>query len=386
MRGFKDNIPPISYAINHVRKVFEKYSILYGCEMIDLPLVEEAALYFRTSGTDSDICNKELFEVRKYKGEFEDWVLRPEGTASCMRAIKEADLMQKSKFLRFAYYGSMFRYNRPQKGRYRQFLNAGWEFIGVEGAEIDCELIVGAKQLLDELGLKYSLEINSIGNADDRKEYRQLLAQHFNAEGKDPLKILDKAESFEDIPKMNLNLEAAREFDALQNMLKLSGVEFMHNPYLIRGLDYYNCTVFEFKIDNQAVLAGGRYDKLMEQIGGAYTPATGFGAGVDRIVNNVIYEHVNKHVAIIALDANEYAQNVATKLRSGAKLMMQNQPIEAEYEGCVIFWRMSLKKALSEADRQGYRYAIICGHDEASSNTVILKDLKNHTQQIATVA
>jgi histidyl-tRNA synthetase len=182
MRGFKDNLPPISYAIEHVRKVFAKYSMLYGCNMIDLPLVEEADLYFRTSGDASDICNKELFEVRKYKGDFKNWVLRPEGTASCMRAIHEANLMQDAKLLKFAYFDHMFRYNRPQHGRYRQFLNAGWEFVGIEGAEIDCELILGAKQFLDEFNLEYALEINSIGSCEDRKTYRNILAKHFKLE------------------------------------------------------------------------------------------------------------------------------------------------------------------------------------------------------------
>jgi len=385
MRGFKDNIPPISYGIDYVRRVFEKVSCKYGLDFIDMPVVEEASLYFRTSGDASDVCNKELFEARKYKGEFEDWVLRPEGTASCMRAIMEANFMQQQKFAKFAYFAPMFRYNRPQKGRYRQFLHAGWELIGMSGAAVDCELILGASEFLSNFNLKCVLEINSIGSSSDRAIYRDILSKKMNLDqGIDPLKVLDKAQKIDaDIPSLAINDDDAREFEKLQNMLSKQalsqyGIEIVHNPYLVRGLDYYNSTVFEFKVNGQAVLAGGRYDGLMQQIGGGSVPATGFGAGVDRIVESMEYQHINQNIAIIPVDANEYALYVAKQLREKKNIfdINNNSLLKLDdYTGCVIFWQLSLKKALQEADKQGYRYVVIAGANEAEQNTFVLKDL-----------
>ena len=385
MRGFKDNIPPASYAIEHVRNMFEKVSKLYGCDFVDMPLVEEAQLYFRTSGSASDVCNKELFEVRKYKGEFEDWVLRPEGTASCMRAINEANFMQDHKFARLAYFAPMFRYNRPQKGRYRQFLQAGWEFMGVPGAEIDYEMILGACEFLNMLGLKYTLQINSIGNAQDRQEYRALLSKVMKLdEGQDPLKMLDKAEQINhgidngndnDIPKISVNADDKQEFDKLCNMLAKNNIAIEHNPYLVRGLDYYNATVFEIKVGDQTVLAGGRYDGLMQQIGGKYLPATGFGAGVEGIVENMHFAYTNKNIGIISIDENDYAMQVASKIRAHVNMLCEESKMELDYSGCIIFWNMQLKKALQEADKQGFRYIIIVGETEKKSNIFRFKDL-----------
>lgn len=364
MRGFKDNIPPVSYGIEHVRKAFEKYSQLYGCDMIDMPIVEEASFYFRTSGDASDICNKELFEVRRYKSEFEDWVLRPEGTAGCMRTIKENALMQHSKQLRLAYFAPMFRYNRPQKGRYRQFLQAGWEFVGIDGPYMDCELIIGAVQFLKEFNINFTLEINSIGNADDRKKYRENLRRKLNLPPEtDPLKILDKAEDTNAFPTMQLNNTDATNFGKLQELLNKNEIPYVVNPYLVRGLDYYNSTVFEAKIEGQTILAGGRYDGLMEQIGGKPTPAVGFGAGVDRIVDHLNYQHQNKNIAIIPVDAEEYAYQVAKNMRD-------------DNLNCVIFWGLDLKKALAEADKQNYKFALICGSAEKNTQQVQLKNLQ----------
>jgi histidyl-tRNA synthetase len=196
---------------------------------------------------------------------------------------------------------------------------------------------------------------------------------------------LDKAQSFENIPTMELNTQDMKEFYSLQQMLKDNNVAFQHNPYLVRGLDYYNSTVFEFKVNNQAVLAGGRYDHLMEQLGGKYTPATGFGAGVDRIINNISYNYVNKKIGIISLNQNEYAQQIAQKLRFGQKLIIENKPIDLDFEGVIVFWLLDLKKALYQANKEGYRYIIICGDDEAKAGTFILKDLNDSSQKIAKI-
>jgi len=378
MRGFKDNIPPVSRGIDYVQRVFQLCSDKFGCDMVDLPIVEDADLYFRTSGDASDVCNKELFEVRRWKGDFEGWALRPEGTASCMRAIKEANFMQSARAARFAYFGPMFRYNRPQKGRYRQFLQAGWEFIGQKGAASDCEIILGAVEFLRTFGFDFTLEINSIGSAQDRRLYRAELAKMLSLdEGADPLKVLDKAENFDNIPKMKLNPEDAADFEKLRYLLAKSGLEargvkVVHNPYLVRGLDYYNSTVFELKAveTGQTVLAGGRYDGLMEQIGGDFVPAVGFAAGVDRIVDHMGFVYDNKKVALIALDSHDYALKLAAKIRS-------------EYDfGCVVYWNLDLAKALRECDKQGYEWVVICGQNEANSGQFLVKNLRTQNQEI----
>lgn len=372
MRGFKDNIPPLSYAIEHVRLIFEKHCKKFGCDMVDLPLVEESDLYFRTSGDASDVCNKELFEVRKWKGEFQQWVLRPEGTASCMRAIKEASLMQAHRQVRLSYFAPMFRYNRPQKGRYRQFLQAGWEFVGQKGAASDCEVILGAVEFIKQFGFDFVVEINSIGSAEDRRIYRSELREKLNLdEDTDPLKILDKADNFDSIPQMKLSQVDSAEFQTLCDLLTKNGVKFKHNPYLVRGLDYYNSVVFEIKAceSGQTVLAGGRYDGLMEQIGGQATSAIGFAAGVDRIIEHMNYQHENHKIALIALDNAEYALLLAKKIRE-------------EYEnGCVVYWNLDLSKALRECDKQNYEWVIICGENEAANNEYILKNLRLKTEE-----
>lgn len=389
MRGFKDIIPPDSYQFEYIRSVFEKTSALYGCDFVQLPLVEEADLYFRTSGENSDVCNKELFEVRKYKGEFENWVLRPEGTASCMRAIADSAFMQKQKCLRWAYLWPMFRYNRPQKGRYRQFFQAGWEFIGQSGPEVDYEVILGAASMLDELGVKYTLELNSIGSAQDRHVYRKQLSDYLNLEeGQDPLKILDKAENIPlDTPLMNINSDDAVSFDKLCNMLSKKGIAFLHNQFLVRGLDYYNSTVFEFKVEEgQTVLAGGRYDGLMEQLGKQRVPAVGFGLGVERIAEYFEYQHINKNIAVIPVDTSEYGAYVAECLRAHKILVANDKQVNFDYKGCFIFWNLDLKKALQEAIKQGYKYAAICGSSEAAENIVIIKDLEKHEQFVCKFA
>ncbi len=368
MRGFKDNIPPISYAIEYVQKVFQEHSKLFGCDFVDMPVVEESDLYFRTSGDASDVCNKELFEVRKWQGEFESWVLRPEGTASCMRAVKEHSLLQHYRFLRLAYFAPMFRYNRPQKGRYRQFLHAGWEFIGQEVG--DLEVIIGAVEFIKKFNIDITLEINSIGTANDRTQYRKQLREFFNLDDQtDPLKILDKSEDFSNIPHMEINKGDADNFNRLKELLQENEIQFVHNPYLVRGLDYYNALVFELKAKstNQTILAGGRYDGLMEQIGGSKVCAIGFAAGVDRIIEHMEYNHVNEKIAIIGLDNEQYTLQVAKKLRTSG-------------HSCVVFWNLDLKKALSEANKQKYKYVVICGEKEAKEQTFIVKNLEDRTE------
>lgn len=374
MRGIRDNIPPRSYGIEFIRKKFEKLSSLYGVDLIDLPIMEEASLYIRTSGEDSDICNKELFEVRRFKGEFTNWALRPEGTAGCMRAIREHNLMQQAKEWRLGYFCPMFRYNRPQSGRYRQFLQAGWEFIGNKEIECDAECIIAGANFIAEFEIDHVIEINTIGSVEDRKKYREILRKELKLEENvDPLKILDKMEEIdESIPKMEINSEDQKKFARLIEILENNKIDFKLNPFLIRGLDYYNATVFEIKEVGKetqgTLLAGGRYDSLMEQISGPKTPAVGFAAGVDRIANSMKFAYKNCKVGIVALDAPDYAFKIAAKQREEGK-------------ECFIFWGDNLKKIFDQANRQEFEHIIICGKKEEETGIYIYKNFKTKKEE-----
>ncbi|WP_342261746.1 histidine--tRNA ligase [Alphaproteobacteria bacterium endosymbiont of Tiliacea citrago] len=376
MRGFKDNLPPISHKFEYIKKIFEEVSSSYAVDLIDLPLVESADLYFRTSGEESDICNKELFEVRKYKGSFENWVLRPEGTASCVRAVKDLNLLQDNKFLRLGYYGPMFRYNRPQKGRYRQFNQAGWEWLGISHKYIDLEIILASCELLDKIGIEYTVELNSIGTLEDREVYRAELREYFNVK-EDPFKILDKLEKFEKVPKMQLNFEDQENFEFLLQKLKEKNIKHQHNPYLVRGLDYYNGVVFEYKHEGKTVLGGGRYDGLMSQLSNnkdakkqahsPKVPAIGFALGVDRVVDILNYKNVKKTVTVISLNEDAYTYKVVSMLRDFG---FSVNPL----------WGVDLSKGLKAASKTSV-YAVIIGENEVKNNSVVLKNLEKASQE-----
>jgi histidyl-tRNA synthetase len=372
MRGFNEIAPPISYVFEHIKKVFEKHALLHAFDFVNLNLIEEADLYFRTSGEQSDICNKELFEVRRYKDEFRNWVLRPEGTASCMRYLKETNYLQDQREARFAYFGPMFRYNRPQKGRYRQFYHGGLEMIGNDSIYTDLELVQFAYKFLKELNLDFELEINSIGSIQDRSLYREVLRKKFDlADDVDSLKILDKNDDFKDIPHLILNEKSAQRFKDFTNLLGDQKIAYTHNPYLVRGLDYYNDLVFEFKVEGMSVLAGGRYDGLMEQIQGPSVPAVGFGAGIDRIMLHSKYAYENEKIALISLNANECAYEIMKTIQKSNKIA---QP----------FWGWGvrdLKKFFTYLDKQNYKYAIIAGESEVLEGKCTFKNLKTHEQQ-----
>lgn len=368
MRGFKDNLPPTSQKFNYINQIFKEFSNKYGTELIELNYVEESNLYYRTSGEKSEICNKELFEVRKFNGKYEGWALRPEGTASCIRMIKDNNYLDERKFARFGYYGAMFRYNRPQKGRYRQFIQAGWEWLGSEHKYTDYEIILAACEILNKLNIYYTLEINTIGNIKDRQQYRTILSQYLKTTNEDPLKILDKMNDTTNIPKIQINQKDQEIFEFIIDKLKKNNINYKYNPYLVRGLDYYNGIVFEFKHQDQTILAGGRYDQLMSQLDGPYTPAIGFAMGVDRIVEILDYTYNNSNeYALISLNADDYAMKILQKLRSKNKK-------------CTPYWGQTLSKGLKLISKY-YKYVIIVGENEKANNTYILKDLETSKQE-----
>lgn len=335
-------------------------------------MFEPASLYFRTSGAESDICNKELYEVRRYRDEFQDLVLRPEGTASCVREIIDNNLLIENKEVKFYYIGEMFRYNRPQKGRYRQHVQLGCEIFGNDSVYLDYELIEIATSLLNKLNIDYVLEVNFIGNSEDRNVYRKVLKKYFEDNDiscdKDPLKILDKLSTYGNAPCIQLNEFSQKRFEELKALLNQNNIKFRHNPYLVRGLDYYNDLVFEIKADNMSVIAGGRYNALSQQINEKFKiPALGFGAGVERLMMfSENLEEDQEKIAIIDLDDSNYTLKIAQKLRD-------------ENYICSVYWGYSLTKALNFLSKK-YRYIVFAGKDEVINQTFILKDLLERVQ------
>jgi len=367
VKGFKAYSGNEASVLNYIISKFLKLSKLHGFKTVHLPLVEEVELYLRTSGEASDVCNKELFEVHRYGDKSRGWVLRPEGTAGCMQMVKEQSLMQDNHELRLAYHGPMFRYNRPQAGRYRQFSQLGWEYIGVSDYHSDFEVIKACVDFLKDLNIDFEIEINSICDSNDRKNYRKELKEFYNLDdSQDPLKVLDKAENFDNVPKMKINEKDRNHFEGLKVLLEKSGIKFTINPFLVRGLDYYNSTVFEFKSklreSQGSLLGGGRYDYLMEQIGGKHTPAIGFSIGLERLLLEFNQEIENDLVVIASLDAPDFALKVADDLRK-------------EGTACVIWKGTDLSKILKKAVSSKIKRVAIAGEKEEKAGKVVWKEL-----------
>lgn len=305
IRGFQDiygkDAEKYRYVVETTRKIFQ----LYNFKEIILPYLEDISLFRRSVGEQTDIVQKEMYVFTDRGGR--DVALRPEGTASCVRAYIEEKMYAEGGYHKLFYEGAMFRYERPQAGRYRQFHQIGAEVFGVSSVYADAEVIKMVDTILKELGIQARLEINSLGDFDARRVYSQALRGYFSKHQQDlcetcqrrldtnPLRILDcKVEKCKEIASGSplistyISKESKERFEELLNILDKVGVNYRVNPGLVRGLDYYTDTVFEFitdKIGAQGtVAAGGRYDKLVEQLGGPSTPALGFAAGIERLM------------------------------------------------------------------------------------------------------
>ncbi len=305
IRGFQDihgeNAKKYRYVVDTARKIFEKYNF----HEIILPYVEDISLFKRSVGEATDIVQKEMYVFEDKGGR--TVALRPEGTASTVRAFIEDRMYAKGGYHKLFYEGAMFRYERPQAGRYRQFHQIGAEIFGVDSPLGDAELIKMVKDILDSLKIQVRLEINSLGDFESRKKYINALKEYLNQHREElcetcktrietnPLRVLDcKVEtckqSTQDAPIITdfLSEESLEKYTKLKEYLKSMDIEFIENPRLVRGLDYYTDTVFEFITDEigaqGTVAAGGRYDNLVEQLGGPKTPALGFAAGIERLM------------------------------------------------------------------------------------------------------
>jgi histidyl-tRNA synthetase len=399
IRGMNDILPEHADLWTFFEDTVEDWLRSYGYRSIRMPIVEQTALFKRAIGEVTDIVEKEMYTfVDALNGD--SLTLRPEGTASCVRAAIQHNLLYNAP-QRLYYTGPMFRHERPQKGRYRQFHQVGVESLGYAGPDMDAEHIIMTARLWKRLGLPdIALQINTLGSSADRVRHRarlvHYLEQHLDALDEDsrrrlhtnPLRVLDSKNPavqkiIEAAPKLLDDLDEAslKHFEDLQVMLRDAGIEYRINPRLVRGLDYYNFTVFEWvttKLGAQGtVCAGGRYDGLIEQIGGKPAPACGFAMGVERLL--ALLEEYAFQAPRVAPDvylvhqgeaANKFAMAAAERLRD------QGLHVLLHCGGG------SFKSQMKKADASGARYAVIIGDDEAASGEVSLKSLRELEEQV----
>ncbi|MDR9432744.1 MAG: histidine--tRNA ligase [Spiribacter sp.] len=401
IRGFSDVLPNESVAWHFVEQTFREELERYGYREIRLPLVEKTHLFSRSIGEVTDIVEKEMYTFADRNGD--SLTLRPEGTAGCVRAALQNGLLHNAR-PRLWYSGAMFRYERPQKGRYRQFHQVGAEAFGLPGPDVDAELILLTGRILRALGIKdLVLVLNNLGTMESRGRYREALVAHLQSHKSaldddarrrlesNPLRILDSknpamAPVIASAPDLldYLDENSRNHFEQLKAMLDASGQSYQVNSRLVRGLDYYESTVFEWMSDQLGaqgtVLAGGRYDALVEMIGGRPTPAIGFAAGIERLVSLL-----------------EAAGNLPDALMPHAYLMSGDEALEPELLAIAESLRSalpalrlalhmgggSMKSQLRRADRSGAAVALIRGSSEAAENEIMVKDLRGDNEQYA---
>jgi len=397
IKGMKDLLPDAIDVWHGVEQVIRELTEAYGYAEIRLPIVERTELFKRSIGEYTDIVEKEMYTFTDNDGD--QLTLRPEATASCMRAGIEHGLFYK-KPARLWYLGPMFRHERPQKERYRQFYQFGIEAIGWPGPDIDAEVLLFGERLWRKLGVTdVTLEINSLGSAASRHQFKNDLVSYLQLHETDldadsqrrvngnPLRILDsKNEQTQEIldgaPNLldYLDSEARQHFDGLCGYLDENKVNYRVNPRLVRGLDYYSSTVFEWVTDKlgaqNAVCAGGRYDGLIEQLGGQSTPSAGFAMGMERVIalaaqNDALSWQRSPDVYLVLMGdaARQAGLGWAEKLR------------DRNIKTIVHCGEGSMKSQMKRADKCGAQFALILGDDEIAQGTATIKSLRNDTEQ-----
>ncbi len=395
VRGTRDLLPEDNIKFRFVEATAHALSLLYGYGEIETPIFEFSEIFHRTLGETSDVVSKESYTFQDRGGD--SITLRPEGTAGVARAFVSEGMAQ-SLPLKFYYYGPMFRYERPQKGRYRQFKQLGVEYLGVESPLADVECITMAWDLLNKIGIagKCHLEINTLGDAESRANYRKALVTYFTQHqeklsadskirlNKNPLRILDSKDDGDraliaNAPALHEHLNEASKkfFDDLLKGIKILGIPYEINQKLVRGLDYYCHTVFEFvttELGAQgSVLGGGRYDGLIEIMGGPKTPGIGWAAGVDRLSDLVPLEKYQKHEVFLAIiPADDIGETEALKIAH--KLRLNGFKSEILISG-------KMSKRFQRADKIGATHALILGENEVSAHSIAVKNLKSGLQE-----
>jgi histidyl-tRNA synthetase len=400
VRGMNDILPPQSFLWQRLEGLCKQVFQSAGFQEIIFPIVEKTDLFVRTIGQTTDIVQKEMYTFQDRNGD--SLTLRPEGTACCVRVGLEHGLLH-NQVQRLWYRGPFFRHERPQKGRYRQFYQCSAEVFGLEGPDIDAELINLSALLLDKLGVSpfIKLQINTLGSSTSRAKYREALINYFKSQhhlldeeslqrlNSNPLRILDsKNPSLKNLivhaPKLQdyLEEEAVNHFEKLQNYLNHLNITFEVNPYLVRGLDYYNKTVFEWVTDHLGaqgtICAGGRYDSLVEQLGGKPTFAIGFSLGMERTL--LLMEQASHHKIEFNLHAYLITET-DTAFIAGLKLANYLRNKVHGLRLVVHCGGGSLKNQFKKADKSGAIYAIIIGDHELKTRSVSLKPLRETIPQ-----
>ncbi len=400
IRGMNDILPSETFLWQHVETMLRNTFHGFGYQEIRLPIVEKTELFKRTIGEATDIVEKEMYTFPDRHDD--SLTLRPEGTAGCVRAGIEHGLFY-NQIQRLWYAGPYFRYERPQKGRYRQFHQCGVEAFGLAGPDVDAEIILLSALVFEKLGLKQHihLQINSLGSVESRANYRQQLVAYLTERQQEldedsqrrlftnPMRILDsKNPAMQDLiqhaPKMidYLDSESANHFETLQQYLKATGLRFSINPCLVRGLDYYTKTVFEWVTTDLGaqgtVCAGGRYDGLIEQLGGQPTPALGFAIGLERIIlllqqTQPQLKNDTPHIYFIVAD--DEALKRAFALSYELRKQFPTLYIMVHCGGG------SLKNQFKKADKSGAKMAFIIAEEELKTNTIAIKHLRNDIPQ-----
>lgn len=403
IRGMNDILPQDIPKWQFIESIMRNVMKSYGYEEIRTPLVESTHLFKRSIGDFTDIVEKEMYTFTDLNGD--SLTLRPEGTASTVRACIEHGLLHNQQ-QKLWYIGPMFRHEKPQKGRYRQFYQLGVEIFGYEGVTIEVEMLLLCQQLWQHLGLlnDLTLEINSLGSVTERQAYLNVLISYFHDNhnqldedsvkrlSRNPLRILDSknpdmAELIKNAPKLieHLNNESLDHFNQLCAVLEQLGIGYQINPTLVRGLDYYNQTVFEWTTQllgsQSTVCAGGRFDALVEQLGGKPTSAMGFALGMERLVllqeTKQQLDNCQPQPMAFFITTNEDARIKALQL---AEQIRQHFPTES-----VIVNHVStgLKSQFKKADRSQAALALIIGDEEMEQNTIGIKFLrKDQPQQL----
>ncbi|HCE4620735.1 TPA: histidine--tRNA ligase [Vibrio parahaemolyticus] len=400
IRGMNDCLPTQSPLWQKLENTVKNVISAYGYNEVRMPIVEETNLFSRAVGEETDVVSKEMYTFDDRNGD--SLTLRPEGTAGCVRSCIQNSLINRDE-QRLWYMGPMFRHERPQKGRYRQFHQCGVEVFGLNGPDVDAELIMMTARLWRELGIDkhVRLELNSIGSQEDRTDYRTALVafleQHIDVLDEDckrrmhtnPLRVLDTKNPdiqaiLGDAPRLSeyLGEESKAHFAGLCELLDAAGIEYTVNERLVRGLDYYNRTVFEWITESLGaqgtVCGGGRYDGLVEQLGGKPTPAVGFAMGLERLVlmlETLELTDVRRSVDVYVVTAGEGTMMAGMKLAEQLREAISGVRVMNHFGGG------NFKKQFKRADKVGAVVALVLGEHEVADNTVVLKDLVGGEQE-----
>ncbi|QXC56927.1 histidine--tRNA ligase [Vibrio mimicus] len=399
IRGMNDCLPTQSPLWQKVEGVVKNVISAYGYSEVRMPIVEMTHLFSRAIGEVTDVVEKEMYTFEDRNGD--SLTLRPEGTAGCVRSGIENGLLYNQE-QRLWYMGPMFRHERPQKGRYRQFHQCGVEVFGLDGPDVDAELIMMTARLWRELGIAehVRLELNSIGSLEARANYRsaliEYLEQYHSVLDEDckrrmytnPLRVLDSKNPdvqaiLGDAPQLSdyLDAESKQHFAGLCELLDAAGIEYTVNQRLVRGLDYYNRTVFEWITESLGsqgtVCGGGRYDGLVEQLGGKPTPAVGFAMGLERLVlmmETLGNTEIRRSVDVYMVTAGEGTMMAGMKLAEQLREQVPGLRVMTHFGGG------NFKKQFKRADKVGAAIALVLGEDEVAAQTVVVKDLAGGEQ------